>query len=68
MENTSGNRADRQFKIGETVMVRDYTPFLAFDLAFAAYSLAFWRLFDFYNSSLLILQHFGVCLTSAIHP
>ncbi|KRZ96721.1 hypothetical protein T08_3189 [Trichinella sp. T8] len=25
MENTSGNRADRQFKIGETVMVRDYT-------------------------------------------
>ncbi|KRX36419.1 Uncharacterized protein T09_15470 [Trichinella sp. T9] len=25
MENTSGNRADRQFKIGETVMVHDYT-------------------------------------------
>ncbi|KRY80682.1 Uncharacterized protein T4D_6125, partial [Trichinella pseudospiralis] len=25
MENTSGNRADRQFKIGKTVMVRDYT-------------------------------------------
>ncbi|KRY76826.1 hypothetical protein T4A_10620 [Trichinella pseudospiralis] len=25
MENTSGNRADCQFKIGETVMVRDYT-------------------------------------------
>ncbi|OUC48352.1 putative reverse transcriptase [Trichinella nativa] len=25
MENTSGNRADRQFKISETVMVRDYT-------------------------------------------
>ncbi|KRX51535.1 Uncharacterized protein T09_14668, partial [Trichinella sp. T9] len=25
MENTSRNRADRQFKIGETVMVRDYT-------------------------------------------
>ncbi|XP_003370819.1 putative integrase core domain protein [Trichinella spiralis] len=25
MENTSGNRADHQFKIGETVMVRDYT-------------------------------------------
>ncbi|KRY08552.1 Uncharacterized protein T12_11188 [Trichinella patagoniensis] len=25
MENTSGNRADRQFKIGETVMVTDYT-------------------------------------------
>ncbi|KRX69785.1 Uncharacterized protein T06_4692 [Trichinella sp. T6] len=25
MENTLGNRADRQFKIGETVMVHDYT-------------------------------------------
>ncbi|KRZ19764.1 Uncharacterized protein T4B_5148, partial [Trichinella pseudospiralis] len=25
MENTSGNRADRQFKIGKTVMVSDYT-------------------------------------------